>query len=271
MSTVDTVTTAAGVAVGPRLRERRDAGRKLLVPYVTAGISADWTDFLTAYEQAGADAIEIGLPFSEPMIDGPTVQEASERALHRGATVPGILADLRRVRVDVPLVVMTYYHLVARDGHARFCAALAEAGVRGLIVPDLPLEELSELEQAAADAGVDLTLVAAPSGTPSRLREIAARSRGFVYAMTGMVTTGERTELPASAAEFATRLKTHADLPVLLGFGVSTPEHAVAGAHAADGVVVASALMRRVLDGAGPADVGAQVAELRAALDAAQG
>ncbi|MFC7245375.1 tryptophan synthase subunit alpha [Catellatospora aurea] len=268
MTTVDTV---AGVAVGPRLRERRDAGRKLLVPYVTGGISADWTDFLAAYEQAGADAVEIGLPFSEPMIDGPTVQEASERALHRGATVRGILADLRRVRVSVPLVVMTYYHLVAREGPARFCAALAEAGVRGLIVPDLPLEELAELAQAAADAQVDLTLVAAPSAAPSRLREIAARSRGFVYAMTGMVTTGERAELPASAGEFAARLKTHADLPVLLGFGVSTPEHAVAGAQAADGVVVASALMRRVLDGATPAEVGALVAELRTALDTAHG
>ncbi|WP_330165003.1 tryptophan synthase subunit alpha [Catellatospora vulcania] len=263
-------TIATGVAVGARLRERRDTGRKLLVPYVTGGVSADWTAYLAAYAQAGADAVEIGLPFSDPMIDGPTVQEASERALHRGATVRGILADLREVRVDVPLIVMTYYHLVAREGHAQFCAALADAGVRGLIVPDLPLEELAELEQAAATADVDLILVAAPSGAPSRLREIAVRSRGFVYAMTAMVTTGERAELPAAAGEFAARLKAHTDLPVLLGFGISTPEHAAAGARAADGVVVASALMRRLLDGATPAESGAQVRALRAALDADQ-
>ncbi|MEV0459874.1 tryptophan synthase subunit alpha [Catellatospora methionotrophica] len=266
-----TTTTVRGVAVGPHLRERRNAGRGLLVPYVTGGISADWTDYLRAYADAGADAIEIGLPFSDPMIDGPTVQEASERALHRGATVRGILADLREVRLPVPLIVMTYYHLVAREGHAPFCAALAEAGVRGLIVPDLPLEELGELEQAAAAAEVDLVLVAAPSGSPSRLREVAARSRGFVYAMTAMVTTGERAELPASAGEFAARLKTHGDLPVLLGFGISTPEHAAAGARAADGVVVASALLRRLRGGATPEESGAQVRALRDALDATSG
>nr|WP_222106330.1 tryptophan synthase subunit alpha [Catellatospora sichuanensis] len=251
------------------MRARRDAGRKLLVPYLTGGVSADWTDHLRAYAAAGADAVEIGLPFSEPMVDGPTVQEASERALHRGATVRGILADLREVRLDVPLIVMTYYHLVAREGHAAFCAALADAGVRGVIVPDLPLEELAGLEQAAAEAAVDLILVAAPSGTPSRQREIARRSRGFVYAVSAMVTTGERAELPASAGEFAARLKEHTDLPVLLGFGISTAEQAVAGTSAADGVVVGSALMRRLLDGATPADLGAQVAMLRDALDAA--
>lgn len=266
-----TTTAARGVRVGPHLRARRDAGRKLLVPYVTGGVTADWTDYLRAYADAGADAVEIGLPFSEPVVDGPTVQEASERALHRGATARGLLAELRELPLDLPLVVMTYYHLVAREGAAVFCAALAEAGVRGLIVPDLPLEELAELEQAAAAAEVDLTLVAAPSAGPARLREIGRRSRGFVYAVSAMATTGERAELAASAGEFAARLKAHGDLPVLLGFGISTPAHAVAGARAADGVVVGSALVRRVLDGATPAEAGAQVAELRAALDGDQG
>ncbi|MEV4415821.1 tryptophan synthase subunit alpha [Catellatospora sp. NPDC049609] len=262
-----TVPTVTGVPVETHLRARRDAGRKLLVPYLTGGVSADWTDYLRVYAEAGADAVEIGLPFSEPTVDGPTVQEASERALHRGTTLRGLLADLRAVRLDVPLIVMTYYHLVAREGAAACCAALAEAGVRGLIVPDLPLEESAELEQAAAAAGVDLVLVAAPSAAPARLRAIAHRSHGFVYAVTAMATTGERAELPAGAGEFAARLKEHTDLPVLLGFGISTPEHAVAGARTADGVVVGSALMRRILDGATPAQAGEFVAELRAALD----
>lgn len=262
-----TTPTVTGVPVETHLRARRDAGRKLLVPYVTGGVGDDWTDYLRAYADGGADAIEIGLPFSEPTVDGPTVQEASERALHRGVNLRGLLADLRGVRLDLPLIVMTYYHLVAREGAARCCAALAEAGVRGLIVPDLPLEESAELEQAAAASGLDLTLIAAPSASPARLREVARRSRGFVYTVTAMATTGERAALPATAEALATTLKQHTDLPVLLGFGISTPEHAAAGARSADGVVVGSALMRRILDGATPAQTGAFVTTLRTALD----
>ncbi|GAA1608587.1 tryptophan synthase subunit alpha [Catellatospora bangladeshensis] len=262
-----TTPTVTGVPVETHLRARRDAGRKLLVPYVTAGVCDDWTAHLRACAEAGADAIEIGLPFSEPTVDGPTVQEASDRALHRGTSLRILLADLRTVRVDVPLIVMTYYHLVAREGLAAVCAALAEAGVRGLIVPDLPLDESAGLEQAAAGAGIDLILVAAPSSSPARLREIAQRSRGFVYAVTAMATTGERTALPATAGAYAATLKQHTDLPVLLGFGISTPDHAAAGARSADGVVVGSALMRRILDGATPADTAAFVTSLRTTLD----
>ncbi|MBV1853931.1 tryptophan synthase subunit alpha [Catellatospora tritici] len=261
--------TIGGTALEPWLRERRDAGRKLLAPYLTAGVCDGWTDYLRAYADAGADAIEIGLPFSEPVVDGPTVQEASDRALRRGANVRDILAELRQVRLDVPLAVMTYYHLVQREGVEVFCANLAEAGVRGLIVPDLPVDELGTLERAAAAAGVDLVLVAAPSSTPARLREIAARSRGFVYAVSVMAPTGVRAELAETAGRLASQLQQVTDLPVLLGFGIATPDHAVAGARTADGVAVGSALMRAILDGATPTQVGALVAQLRDALDRA--
>lgn len=242
-------------------------GGGLLIPYVTGGITATWTDHLLAYQDGGADALEIGLPFSDPMLDGATIQQASDRALARGATPAGILADLAAVRprVHVPVVVMTYANLAFRLGPAR----LAAAGADGLIVPDLPLEESADLEEATQAAGLDLILLAAPSTPDDRLREICRRTRGFVYAVSTMGTTGERTRLDPAAATLAARLRTAPPHPpVLIGFGVSTPEQAAAAARAADGVIVASALMRRVLDGAGPSDLRHEVAALRRALDA---
>jgi tryptophan synthase alpha chain len=241
----------------------RQVGRPLLIPYVTGGITADWTAYLLAYQEAGADAIEVGLPFSDPMLDGVTIQRASDAALARGATMDSVLADLRDTPLRVPIVVMTYTNLILRDGIAR----LAAAGVSGLIVTDLPLEESAALEAEAAAAGIDLVLLAAPSTPADRLREIGARSRGFVYAISVMDTTGERGTLADSAAALAVRVKAVTDLPVLIGFGISTPAQAAEAGRAGDGAVVASALMRRVLDGATPADLGRAVAGYRAALD----
>ncbi|MCU7728631.1 tryptophan synthase subunit alpha [Actinoplanes sp. KI2] len=248
--------------LGPRVAD----GGKALVPYVTGGITPDWTDYLLAYAAAGADAIEIGLPFSDPMLDGVTIQQASDRALARGATVDGILTDLSEIKVDVPLIAMTYANLVFRAGPAEFCRRLATAGITGLIVPDLPVDEASGVQDAADGAGVALILLAAPVTPDERLAEIGARSRGFVYAVSLMGTTGERDTLDGAATRLATRAKAATGLPVLIGFGVSTPAQATAAAATADGVVVASALMRRVLDGATPDEVGHDVAALRAAL-----
>ncbi|WP_445186098.1 tryptophan synthase subunit alpha [Pseudonocardia sp. Cha107L01] len=252
-------------------RATRDAGRKVLAAYVTGGITENWTDYLRASEQAGADVLEIGLPFSDPMLDGPTIQRASDRALSRGATVGRILDDVAALELSVPLVAMTYANLVFHDGPDRFCGALRDAGVTGLIVPDVPVDEVAPLSGAARRHGVDLVLLAAPSTSSERRREIARRSRGFVYAVSLMGTTGERTELHDSGPELARSLTQLTDLPVLLGFGVSSPEHAATAARSADGVVVASALMRRVLDGAGATEIGARVARMRAALDSTGG
>ncbi|GAA0565583.1 tryptophan synthase subunit alpha [Paractinoplanes ferrugineus] len=244
---------------------RRD--RKALVPYLTGGITADWTDYLHALEAAGADAIEIGLPFSDPMLDGATIQQASDRALARGATVASILADLARVTVGVPLVVMTYANLVFRAGPAAFCARLAEAGVSGLIVSDLPVDELAEVERAAADAGLALILLVAPVTSDERLAEIVRRASGYLYAISVMGTTGERDTLADSAAPLAARIKAVSDLPVLLGFGISGPAQAAAAGAVADGAVVGAAVMRRILDGATPDELAVDIARLRAALD----
>lgn len=264
-----TAVVAGADRLEAHLRARRDAGRSLLVPYVTAGLTADWTAYVEAYAAAGADAVEIGLPFSDPMLDGPTIQEASHAALARGVTADGLLAELAGVRAGVPLVVMTYANIVLRHGAGTFGRRLADAGVSGLIVPDVPFDEPAEFSAALAGAGVAMVLLAAPATRPDRLRQIAEHSRGFVYGVTVMGTTGERDTLAGSAAGVATRVRAVTDRPVLLGFGIARPEHAVAAAAHADGVVVASALVRRVLDGAGPDEAAADVAALRAALDAA--
>jgi tryptophan synthase alpha chain len=232
---------------------------KLLMPYITAGVRPDWAAYLTAFEDAGADLIEVGLPFSDPTVDGPTIQEASDVALARGATPASVLAELSTIRVGIPIIASTYANIALRPG---FADALHAAGVTGLIVPDLPLDELAGLSAP----GIQVSLLASPATPDDRLAEIGRRSQGFVYAVSVMGTTGERDRLGPSAVTLAARVKQVTDLPVLLGFGISTPEQAAKAASAADGVVVGAAIMRRVLDGDGPAAVGRFAASLRYAL-----
>jgi tryptophan synthase alpha chain len=250
-----------------RLTARRDAGHKLLVPYVTGGMDDEWLLTIEALAGAGADAIEVGIPFSDPMIDGPTIQEASLRALERGTTPDGILADLSRIDIGVPLVVMTYYNVIYRAGHERIAGMMTEAGVSGAIIPDLPLEELGPWVRAADHADVASVLLVAPSTPAARIEAVCRRSRGFVYAVGRMGVTGEQTELADSARQVAARLVQATNLPVCVGIGVSTPDQAVAVCEEADGVVVGSALVRRLLEGAGPDGAAEFVGSLRRAID----
>ena len=249
------------------LRARREAGRKLLVPYVTGGLGAGWVDVVRAVVDAGADAVEIGIPFSDPVMDGATIQEASQRALDIGATPTSIFTAARTIDVDVPLVAMTYYNPVHHAGHERFAASLADAGIDGAIVPDLPLDELDGWGDTAEAAGIETVLLAAPTTTDDRLRAICERSRGFVYGVSLMGVTGERERLASRAREMGRRCKAATDRPVLLGVGISNPEQAVAAAGAADGVIVGSALMSRLLRGGDTDDAHEFVAAFRGALD----
>ncbi|HEX2274618.1 MAG TPA: tryptophan synthase subunit alpha, partial [Acidimicrobiales bacterium] len=200
-----------------RLRARRDAGRKLLVPFVSGGLGPDWLDVVRTVAAAGADAVEVGLPFSDPVMDGAVIQEASARALAAGATPAGLVAELAKADAGVPLVVMTSYNLVFRAGHRRFARSLAQAGVSGAILPDLPLEELGDWARAADDAGVDTILLVAPTTPERRLAAICDRSRGWVYAVGHLGVTGERTTLASSAALMGKRVKAVTDKPVLVG------------------------------------------------------
>jgi tryptophan synthase alpha chain len=250
------------------LRKRREEGRKLLVPYVTGGLGREWCEVVRAVVAAGADAVEVGIPFSDPIMDGRTIQEASQRALDLGATPIGVIDAMADIDVAVPLVVMTYYNLIARLGHERAAQSLRSSGVDGAIVPDLPLDELDGWGTAADEAGIEPVLLAAPTTPDDRLRAICERSRGFVYAVSLMGITGERTALASQAGEMGRRCKAATDKPVLIGVGISTPEQAAEAAAHADGVIVGSALVRRLLEGGGPDEAAAFVGSLRAALDA---
>jgi tryptophan synthase alpha chain len=255
-------------ALEAHLRQHREAGRTLLVPYVTGGLGDDWPEVVRAVADAGADAIEIGIPFSDPVMDGPVIQEASERALVAGATPVSVLEGLRDIDAGVPLAVMTYYNVAFRMGHERFAASLADAGVAAAILPDLPLEESGSWARAADATGVETVMLAAPTAPDARLPRIVARARGFVYAVGLLGVTGERAALASSAIAIAGRVKAVTDKPVLVGVGVSNASQAVEVCAVADGVVIGSALMRRVLEGVGPVGAGRFVAEIRAALDA---
>jgi tryptophan synthase alpha chain len=250
------------------LRAGRDAGRKLLVPYVTGGLGTDWAEIVRAVADAGADAIEIGVPFSDPVMDGPVIQEASELALRAGATPVTIFDELRTIDAGVPIAVMTYYNLAFHMGHQRFAESLAAAGVSAAILPDLPLEEVGPWATAADAAGVETVLLAAPTAPDERLPLVCARARGFVYAVGLLGVTGERDALASSSLVIARRLKAITDKPVLVGVGVSNAAQAVEICAEADGVVIGSALMRRVLEGVGPTGAGEFIAEVRTALDA---
>lgn len=249
------------------LLRRRDAGGKCLVPYLTGGFGP-WPTLLQAAAAAGADGIEVGIPFSDPVMDGPVIQEASELALRAGATPAGILDELSRADVGVPLAVMTYVNLVYRFGYERFARTLVASGVTAAILPDVPLEESGEWCAAADEAGVETVMLAAPTAPDERLGRIVARARGFVYAVGLLGVTGERDELASSALVIARRLKEVTDLPVLVGVGISTPEQAVEVCEVADGVVVGSAVVRRVLEDGSPEAVADLVGRFRAALDA---
>jgi tryptophan synthase alpha chain len=247
-------------------RVKRDGGRKLLVPYVTGGYPG-WQDAIRACAANGADAVEIGIPFSDPVMDGPVIQQASQAALESGVTPTAILDEVPTLDVDIPLAVMTYYNLVHHPGPTRFADRLRRAGISAAILPDLPLEEVGPWAEAADAAGVETVLLAAPTGSDERIRRVAARSRGFVYGVGLVGITGERERLAASAVEMARRLKEVTDKPVVIGIGVSSPEQAAEVAQVADGVVVASAIIRRLLDGGSLDDAVAFVAALRAGLD----
>jgi tryptophan synthase alpha chain len=253
------------------LRGRKESG---LFPFVTAGDpDLELTEALiVAFARAGADGIEIGVPFSDPIADGPTIQRASQRALAAHTSLRRILALVKRVRpkLEIPLILMGYANPFFAMGAERFAAAAAEVGVDGVICPDLPPEEGEALYGALAAKGVDAILLAAPTTGPERLEMLAKQTRGFLYyvALTGV--TGARSAVAADLRAGVARVRASSDVPVLVGFGISTPEQVREISGYADGVVVASAIidrMERVASREDKLDVATRfVAELKAAL-----
>ena len=253
-----------------RLRLR---GERALIPYFCAGDpDLETTARLIAEADArGADVIEVGLPFSDPLADGPTIQRAAVRALERGTSLYRLLPVLAGVsgRIRTPLVVMTYLNPLHRYGLERVTRDLASAGVAGLIVPDCPIDESPPLARAAGRAGLDLVALAAPTSGPERLRRIARASRGFVYLIPLTGITGERTEVPAELVRLVRDLRAVTTKPIGVGFGISTPEQVAAVVRHADGAIVGSAIVRLVERLAGDPDLVGKVGEFIATLKAA--
>lgn len=229
-------------------------GLPALIPYVMAGYPdlATSEALAVALGAAGADLLELGVPFSDPQADGATIQAASQKALDQGMTLAGALALAGRItaRIATPLVLMTYFNPIFSYGLARFCEAAAEAGVAGLIVPDLPPEEAEALDQAAAPHNLALVYLVAPTSTDERIARIAraaeANGHGFLYCVSLSGVTGARERLPEHLAAFIGRVRAVTEVPLAVGFGVSRAEHVAEIGRMADGAVVASALLNAV-------------------------
>ncbi|MFZ9858023.1 MAG: tryptophan synthase subunit alpha [Roseiflexaceae bacterium] len=223
-------------------------GRGALMPYLMVGYpEKDSLETLApALEAAGADLFEIGVPFSDPLADGATIQRASEQALHNGVNVAFAIASvakLREIGVKVPLVMMGYYNPFLQYGLEQFAIDAAAAGADGVIVPDLPPEEASEFQQLLSAHGLDFIMFVAPTTPEERIAQIVRVASGFIYCVSLTGVTGARTSLWAGLPAFLNRVRSHTDLPLVVGFGISTPEHVRTVAQAADGAIVASALI----------------------------
>ncbi len=226
-------------------------GTAALMPYFTIGYPDYRTslDVIEACAHAGADLMELGIPFSDPLADGPTIQHSTQVALRNGITVQRCLEAvqaLRTRRVSIPLVLMGYINPVLSYGMDKFVHATARVGASGLIIPDLPPEEAGELQDLCLEHGLDLVFLLPPNSAEARLHFIAHQSRGFVYLVSVTGTTGARQTLPVELAEFVGRVRLHTNKPLAVGFGISTPGQAAEVSRIADGVIVGSALLKAV-------------------------
>ena len=277
-----TIPPAAPAAISPPIARleavfaaNRAAGRKALAPFVTAGDPdvAATVAVLEAIAKAGASLCELGVPYSDPIADGPVIQASYTRALGKGLTLADMFdaAKQASARVSMPILAMASYSLIFRRGIDRFVADAVAAGLAGFVVPDLPIEESDDLDTACRRAGLALVRLVTPTTPPDRAEAIAKKSTGFLYCVSVAGVTGARTELPPGLVDRVKWLKTKTDVPILVGFGISSPEQVKAVAEVADGVIVGSALVRRITEAADQpretmlADVSHYVADLAAA------
>jgi tryptophan synthase alpha chain len=259
--------TISSDVIAKRFADLRAKNRRALVPYITAGHpSEDRTvELMRGLEEAGADVIELGLPFSDPMADGPVIQASSQRALEQGMNFDRLLDIVGRANVRVPLVLFSYLNPILAAGDDALVRA-AQAGMSGLLLTDLPVGADPGLEARIGGGPLEFIRLVAPTTPLARMREIAEHGRGFVYLISRLGVTGTRDDLPPELPATVRRLREATSLPVCVGFGVSRPEHAAKVAAIADGVVVGSAIVRAA--GESVAQAVALASSLRAAIDA---
>ncbi len=230
------------------LEKLRLTGKKGLIPFITAGDPdlAGTVEITKRLAFAGADLVELGIPFSDPVADGPVIQQASGRALKSGTTLPGILEAVRKIKKDcgIPVILMGYYNQIYKYGLRRFACDAAKAGVSGLIVPDLPHEESGPLCEEALLAGLDLIPLVAPTTTGPRLEKITADAHGFIYCVSVTGVTGAREQIDTDLASFTSRVRRYTSLPLAVGFGIAGPKQAAQAAKCCDAVVVGSAIVK---------------------------
>lgn len=255
------------------IKRAHEQGRCAFIPFLTAGFpdSATCLELLYALRDSGADVIEVGLPFSDPLADGPTIQRAARLALDNGTTPPEVFRITAQAAsgMDCPLVLMTYLNPILRTGPDEFARQAKDAGIAGVIVPDLPLEEADEWQEAAARHGLDTIFLVAPTTPESRLMRIAARTTGFLYYVSVTGVTGSDVRISGEMLAHLQRAREVSPAPVAVGFGISTPEQAAALADTADGVIVGSALIREIMSRDSRDEQVAAVASLASSLSAA--
>jgi tryptophan synthase alpha chain len=249
-----------------QLRSLRDSGRKALVPYFVAGLTPDWVRHVEAAVHSGADAVEIGIPFSDPMMDGLVIQEASLRSLQAGTTLDSVCGDLASLSATVPLIAMTYYNIFHHYGLERSAGKLRASGIGAAIVPDLALEEASDWKQACDECDVATVFLVAPVTTAERIERITKASEGFVYASARMAVTGRAADNGESERVVAS-IRAVSDVPTYVGIGITTPEQARSAAEQSDGVIVGSALVKLILEGGDASEVEAFLSGFRRAID----
>jgi tryptophan synthase alpha chain len=241
--------------IDKKFQELKSAGRKAFIPYITAGDPDLKTtaDLILALDSAGADIIELGVPFSDPIADGPVIQRATERALASRTTLKDILrlgADIRR-KSEVPMLIMSYYNPLLHYGLDRLAHDAAASGYDGILATDLTVEESGPFIESMNRAGLNTIFLVAPTSSPERIRKIAETSSGFLYAVSRTGVTGEQQELSTELRDFLKTLRSHTQVPIAVGFGISRPEHLQAVWQEADGAVVGSALVREIEEHAG--------------------
>ncbi len=251
----------------------RDANKCALIPFITAGDPdlATTAKALRILDQSGADIIELGVPYSDPLADGPTIQAAATRALQKGVNLDDVLAIVKDVSSDLksPIVLFTYYNPIFYQGIDSFLKQIVAAGVKGLVVPDLPLEEAENLIKPASEMGVEVILLVAPTSPKERIQAIATQARGFIYLVSVTGVTGMRSQVATRVEDLLKNMRDLTDKPIGVGFGISTPEQALQVKQwGADGVIVGSAFVKR-LDENSPEDGLKVIAEFCQSLKAA--